>query len=95
MRKIFIVFWTIIFRNNLPLKTVDRCTLSAMLNLTGSETGNLVVFAKVASEGGYIINYKSFFLVNNLKDGKHVTRLHNGKNLEKTSKRNKTDSTKK
>ena len=28
-------------------------------------------------------------------DGKHVTRLHNGKNLEKTSKRNKTDSTKK
>ena len=28
-------------------------------------------------------------------DGKHVTRLHKGKNLEKTSKRNKTDSTKK
>ena len=29
-----------------------RCTVSAILNLTASETGNLVVFARVASEGG-------------------------------------------
>ena len=39
--------------------------------------------------------YEYEFLVYDLKNGKHVTRLHNGKNLEKTSKRNRTDSTKK
>ena len=30
----------------------SRCTLSAILNLIASETGNLLVFARVASDGG-------------------------------------------
>ena len=46
------------FNSRLAAKD-SRCTLSAILNLIASETGNLVAFARVASEGdktSYITN---------------------------------------